>query len=235
MSQPVVAFIFARGGSKGVPRKNIRSFLGRPLIARSIDVARASTLIDRVVVSTDDEEIAAIARSYGAEVPFLRPAELASDTASEFLAWKHALSSLAETGSPVGVFVSIPTTSPLRDVEDVDNCIRALDAHTDLVLTVTPARRHPMFNMVTIGEDGLVRLAMTAGKPVQRRQDAFPIYDVCTVAYAARPGFVLASDELLSGRTRAVQVAPERSLDIDTELEFQFAEFLAGRLESQKQ
>jgi N-acylneuraminate cytidylyltransferase len=191
-------------------------------------------LIDRVAVSTDDEEIAAIARRYGAEVPFLRPAELASDTASEFLAWKHALSSFAEVGSPVGVFVSIPTTSPLRDVEDVDRCIRALDARTDLVLTVTPARRHPMFNMVTIDGDGLIHLAMTSSKPIQRRQDVFPIYDVCTVAYAARPEFVLASDGLLSGRTRAVEVPLERSLDIDTELEFQFAEFLAGRLESLK-
>lgn len=231
MNNPVVAFIFARGGSKGVPRKNIRNFLGRPLIARAIDVARASSLIARVVVSTDDKEIAEVAARHGAEVPFMRPAELASDTASEFLAWKHAITSLKAVGGSVGTFVSIPTTSPLRSVEDVDRCIQALEGNTDLVLTVTPARRHPMFNMVTIGDDGLVHLAMTSSRAIQRRQDAPAVYDVCTVAYAARPEFVLASDELLNGHTRAVEVPQERAIDIDTEVDFEFAEFLAARLE----
>ncbi|MGA8146598.1 MAG: acylneuraminate cytidylyltransferase family protein [Gallionellaceae bacterium] len=230
MSLPIVAFIFARGGSKGVPHKNIRSFLGRPLIARAIDVARESVLIDRVVVSTEDEEIAEIARACGAEVPFMRPAELASDSAPEFLVWKHALSALAAVGEPVGTFLSIPATSPLRSVEDVDACIHLLQTEdTDLVLTVTPARRHPMFNMVTVGVDGLVRLAMTQDQPIQRRQDAPPVYDVCTVGYAAQPEFVLRSKALLGGRTRAVVVPEERSLDIDTEMDFLFAEFLASR------
>jgi N-acylneuraminate cytidylyltransferase len=235
MSLPVVAFIFARGGSKGVPRKNIRSFLGRPLIARAIDVARESALIDRVVVSTEDEEIAEIARRYGAEVPFMRPAELAADSASEFLAWKHALSALAAVGEPVGTFVSIPATSPLRSVEDVDACIRLLQtSDADLILTVTPAHRHPMFNMVTVGADGLVRMAMIPEQPIQRRQDAPPVYDVCTVAYAARPEFVLESAVMLGGRTRAVVVPEERSLDIDTELDLLFAEFLASRREEEQ-
>jgi N-acylneuraminate cytidylyltransferase len=110
----------------------------------------------------------------------------------------------------------------------VDACIRKLQAgNTDLVLTVTPARRHPMFNMVTIDEEGLVRIASPSATPIHRRQEAPPMFDVCTVAYAATPTFVLGEEELLSGRTRAILVPPERSVDIDTEFDFLLAEFIA--------
>jgi len=218
-----------------VPRKNIRSFLGRPLIARSIDVARQSKLIDRIVVSTDDAEIAETAKQCGAEVPFMRPAQLASDNASEFLAWKHAISTLEEAGERVGGFVSLPPTSPLRCVEDVDGAIQLLETGTaDLVISVTPARRHPMYNMVAIGPDGLVRIACPPKKPILRRQDAPEVFDVCTVVYAAQPQFILNADELFGGRTRAIVVPPERSLDIDTEFDFMAAEAIAERLEKQK-
>ena len=228
MSNPVVAFVFARGGSKGVPRKNIRPFMGEPLIARAIRTAQESVVIDRVVVSTDDEEIADVARRYGAEVPFLRPSELAADDSSEFLAWKHAIAAVRAAGQEMDVFVSVPCTSPLRSVDDVDACIRTLQAGgADLVLTVTPARRHPMFNMVTIGEDGLVRIVNPPASPIRCRQDAPPVFDVCTVAYAATPSFVLGARDLLGGRTRAVVVPPERSLDIDTEFDFFLAEIVA--------
>lgn len=232
MNGPTVAFVFARGGSKGVPRKNIRRFLGRPLIARSIDVARQSKLIDRIVVSTDDAEIAEIALQCGAEVPFLRPAELSSDHASELLAWKHAISTLQAAGDRIGRFVSLPATSPLRSVDDVEGAIRLLETEsTDLVISVTPARRHPMYNMVSIGGDGLVGIACPPEKPIIRRQDAPEFFDVCTVVYAARPEFILGADSLLSGRTRAVIVPPERSLDIDTEFDFMVAEAIAERIE----
>ncbi len=232
---PVVAFIFARGGSKGVPRKNIRDFAGKPLIAHSIAVAKQSRLIERIVVSTEDEEIAAIARQYGAEAPFLRPAELAGDRSSEFLAWKHAIFSLRSAGQSVGTFVSVPATSPLRIPDDLDRCIRKLhESEADLVLTVTPARRHPMYNMVVFDNEGLVRIATPPPATIHTRQEAPAVFDVDTVAYAARPDFILEAETLLGGRTTAVVVPEERSIDIDTELDFAVAEFLFLRRQKEQ-
>ena len=119
-----VALICARGGSKGLPGKNIKSLGGVPLIGRSIQIAKQVNRIDRVIVSTDSEIIANIAREYGAEVPFMRPTELAKDTSSEWPVWQHALGYL-ERSDPKRLdgIISLPTTAPLRDVLDVENCI----------------------------------------------------------------------------------------------------------------
>lgn len=119
-----IAFIFARGGSKGLPGKNIRTLESKPLIAWSIEQALAIKRIKRVIVSTDSEEIAAISRVYGAEVPFIRPAELARDDSPEWLAWRHALNYIRETlGLLPDVMVSVPATAPLRSSVDIDNCL----------------------------------------------------------------------------------------------------------------
>ena len=233
-----VACIFARGGSKGVPRKNIRLLGGRPLIGHAIDVARASKLIDRVIVSTDDDEIAQVARACGAEVPFMRPAELATDQASEWLAWKHAVQFLrAEPGGQeVGCLVSVPATSPLRALEDVDAAIRAFDpATTDGVIAVREAQRNPYFNMVRIDPDGYARIVLSqTGGPV-RRQDAPPIFDITTVVYVAGLDYILSSPGFYAGRIKAVEVPSSRSLDIDTEDDFAMAEFLLQRRQALSQ
>lgn len=228
-TQRVVGAIFARGGSKGVPRKNIRLMAGKPLIAYAIDVAQQSELIDRVIVSTDDPEIAEIARGCGAEVPFMRPPELARDDSPEWLAWQHALRMLdTEAGSRAwDAFVCVPTTSPLRAVEDVDACIRTLlVGDADIVITVKPAERSPYFNMVTLDASGFARLVVPSEQTTIRRQDAPVTFDVTTVAYAARPSFVLSSASMFQGRVQAVVVPVERAIDIDTELDFRVAEFL---------
>ena len=228
MKPNIVAFIFARGGSKGVPRKNVRLLAGVPLIAHSIQQAQSSPIIDRVVVSTDDPEIAEISKQYGAEVPFIRPAELARDDAPEWLAWQHALNAVEATGaSEVDVFVSLPPTSPMRAVEDIDACVTLLlNGDADVVITVRPGERSPYFNMVTLTGEGEAKLVMQSGNVINRRQDAPAVYDVTTVAYAARPDFVRASNSIFEGRVKAVIVPPERAVDIDTELDFKFAEFL---------
>ena len=233
----IVACIFARGGSKGVPRKNIRPLAGRPLIGYAIEVARASALIDRVLVSTEDAEIADIARSFGAEVPFMRPAELATDQASEWLAWKHAAQFLrAEPGGhEIAALVSVPTTSPMRAVADVDAAIRAFDsATTDAVITVREAQRNPYFNMVRIDPDGYARMVMAQGNGPTRRQDAPPIFDVTTVADVASIDFILSSATFFAGRIKAVEVPAARSIDIDTEDDFAVAEFLVQRAQALK-
>ena len=234
MKQYVVAAIFARGGSKGVPRKNIRPLAGKPLIAYAIEAARASRLVDRVVVSTDDTEIADVARAHGAEVPFLRPAELAQDSTSEWLAWQHALRALAGApGQPapaIDVLVSVPPTAPLRSAADIDACIEKLTGgDADIVITVKPAERNPYFNMVVLDDQQTARRAIVPDRPILRRQDARTVYDMTTVAYAARPSYVLRSSGVFDGKVQAVVIPAERALDIDTELDFAYAEFLMRR------
>lgn len=224
----VVAAVFARGGSKGIPRKNTKLLAGKPLLAYSIEVGLASRLVDRVIVSTDDREIADIALLYGAEVPFIRPSELAQDDSPEWLAWRHAIQALeSDAQAPrIDVLVSLPPTAPLRSVCDVDACIRRLlESRCDAVIVVTPAERNPYFNMVVMETDK-VRLAIQGERPYVRRQDAPPVYDVTTVAYAARPEFVMRAGSLFEGDVRAVVVPPERAVDIDAELDLKFAEFL---------
>lgn len=232
MKPYVVGFVFARGGSKGVPRKNIRLLAGKPLLAHAIETALSSEWIDQVVVSTDDVEIADVARKYGAQVPFMRPVELAQDDSPEWLAWQHAVRTLATTeGQPkMDVFVCLPATSPLRSVEDVDACVQALlESDADLVITVKPAGRNPYFNMVVLDEAGYARLVIPPERTVYRRQAAPAVYDMTTVAYAARPEFVRQAHSMFEGKVKAIVVPAERALDIDTELDFRFAEFLLGR------
>jgi len=225
-----VAFIFARGGSKGLPGKNIRPLGGKPLIAWSIEHARAVKRIDRVIVSTDSNEIAAVARYYGAEVPFIRPTELAKDDSPEWLAWQHALDYLKESaGSLPKVMVSVPTTAPLRLPIDIENCLDKYEkGEADVVITVTDAHRSPYFNMVKANTDGTVGLIFMDQIGITRRQDAPVVYDMATVCYVANPEFVMAHSNAFEGRVMAVPVPNDRAIDIDTMLDFKIAEYLLG-------
>jgi len=224
-----VAFIFARGGSKGLPGKNVRPLLGRPLIAWSVAHALSVSGIRRLIVSTDDPEIAQVAKEAGAEVPFIRPEELSRDDSPEWLAWRHALRWLeADEGKLPDAMVSIPATSPLRRPVDVENCLDSFaSGDADIVVTVTDAHRNPWFNMVSIDSEGTAGLVIPpAPGTITRRQDTPPVYDLTTVAYVARPQFVLSQLGIFAGRVKAVRVPPERAIDIDTLLDFRMAEFL---------
>lgn len=222
-----IAFIFARGGSKGLPGKNIRPLAGKPLIAWSIEHALAVKRIERVIVSTDSEEIAAVARVHGAEVPFIRPAELARDDSPEWLAWRHALNYLQETdGVLPTAMVSVPATAPLRSSIDIESCLDEFEkGDADIVITVSDAHRSPYFNMVKTNEDGTVGLVIPPRSVIARRQDVPVVYDMATVAYIARPEFILTKNAVFEGRVRAVKVPMERAVDIDTLLDFQMAEY----------
>lgn len=226
----MTAFVFARGGSKGLPGKNIRPLAGKPLIGWSIEAALAVERISRVVVSTDSEEIAAVARTHGAEVPFLRPDNLAGDRAPELLAWRHALETLRDTeGAIPEPFISVPATAPLRLPKDIDACIDEYFASgADVVLSLAPAHRSPWFNMVAWDDLKGYRLVNDDGKGrrVARRQDVPEVYDITTVAYIARTAYVLTHDDLFSGKVSAVIMPADRTSDIDTQLDFDIAEFL---------
>lgn len=223
-----IAYVFARGGSKGIPRKNLQMLGGRPLIAYSIETALASGLFERVIVSTDSDEIATVARFHGAETPFFRPPELASDTSAEWLSWQHALRETEAYYGLPDVFVSLPATSPFRKIGDVVRCVERLcsDPTTDIVITAKQADRSPYFNMVKLDQEGFLRLVIEPNGKVVRRQDAPEVFDVTTVAYAARPSFILQAEGLWDGKVGMVEIPAERALDIDTPFDFYVAECL---------
>ena len=211
-----------------MPGKNIRSLGGKPLIAWSIEHAFSVKRISRVIVSTDSEEIAAVALEYGAEVPFIRPEELARDKSPEWDAWRHAINYLIETtGTWPEIMVSVPATAPLRLPLDIENCLDEYEkGDADVVITITDAHRSPYFNMVKANEDGTVELVYPQQSAIARRQDAPVVYDMATVCYVANPEFVMTHNASFEGRVKAVLVPVERAIDIDTLLDFQIAECL---------
>jgi CMP-N-acetylneuraminic acid synthetase len=217
------AFVFARGGSKGLPGKNIKSFHGKPLIAYSIQMAHQLSAIAEVFVSTDCEEIASVAKYYSAQV-IMRPPELATDTALEWFAWRHAVTTIRNKGDDFDVFLSLPATSPLRSETDVDQCLNHLDAKTDGVIAVTHAHRNPYFNMVIRDDDAYSNVVLNNNST--RRQDAPKLYDITTVAYVTRPDFILNNNRLFDGQVKSVIVPKERSIDIDDLFDFKCAEAL---------
>jgi CMP-N-acetylneuraminic acid synthetase len=223
-----VACIFARSGSKGIPNKNIRNFNGKPLITWAVELALQVKQIDRVYVSTDSEEIAEIAKSAGAIVPFIRPTELATDESPEWDSWQHFIKFLEGTdGKLPDVFISLPTTSPLRTMTDVENCINEFDKGlSDFVIGITQSERSPYFNMVKKDANNLVDLVIRECNQYSRRQETPEVFDITTVCYVGKPETILTKNSIFEGRVAGVEIPRERSIDIDTPLDFQIAEFL---------
>jgi N-acylneuraminate cytidylyltransferase len=218
------AFIFARGGSKGLPGKNIKPLAGKPLISYSIDTALATDEISKVFVSTDDLEIANVAKKGGAEV-IIRPHELATDQSPEWLSWRHAINWVQDKYGQFDDFISLPATSPLRSIEDVKNAIRKRkQAKADICISVTPASRSPYFNMVKLVDSNFVELVNTTSAEVTRRQDAPEVFDITTVVYATTPDFVLNCYGLFDGKVTSIEVPKLRAVDIDDIYDFKLAE-----------
>lgn len=224
----LAACIFARGGSKGVPGKNIRNFAGKPLIAWAIEQALSVESVDEIYVSTDSMEIASIARNYGAVVPFVRPSELALDNSPEWKAWQHFLLYLFERdGKFPDALLSVPTTTPLRSSSDIQACLDVYKPGiTDAVVTVTDAHRNPYFNMVTLDGQGFAKKVLSDETGIARRQDAPIVFDMTTAAYVVDSQFVMKHSGIFEGRIKAVHIPLERAVDIDSLIDFQFAEFL---------
>ena len=171
-----IATICARGGSQGLPGKNIRPLQGKPLIAWTIEQALACAAIDSVHVSTDDPAIAEVARACGAEVPGLRPAELATAAAPKLPVIAHLVGAVEAQGVTVSRIVDLDPTSPLRDLADIDACLGLLDDGTDCVITAYPAEKNPYFNMVELNSDGLAGLSKPPAGAISGRQQAPAVY-----------------------------------------------------------
>lgn len=222
------AFIFARGGSKGLPGKNIKPLAGKPLLHYSIDSALAAPSIEQVFVSTDDAEIALVAMNGGAIV-IDRPADLATDTSSEWLSWRHAIEWVRENYGDFDGFISLPATAPLRAVSDIESAIqRRMSMGADICISVTPASRSPFFNMVKQTDSGMAELVIKPRDEVVRRQDAPAVFDITTVVYATTPKYVLNDYGLFSGNVTSIEVPKERAVDIDDIYDFMLAEAIIG-------
>jgi CMP-N,N'-diacetyllegionaminic acid synthase len=220
--------ICARGGSQGVPGKNIRPLCGKPLIAWTIEQAFASGVADRIFVSTDSEEIAEVARRYGAEVPFLRPAELATATAGKLPAILHLVEWIEARTGPVSRILDLDPTSPLRDVADIQACDALLDENADLVITGYESDKNPYFNMVEQKLDGSFGRVCLPGHEVLSRQSAPKVYAMNASIYAWRRR-CLTESLWNSGRIALHAMPRERSIDIDHPVDFDLVELLMKR------
>lgn len=218
------AFIFARGGSKGVKDKNIRVIGGKPLIAHSIISALKSRYINNVVVSTDSEKIANVAQEYGAKI-LARPESLAADDTPEILAWRHAIEE-SEEALENQSFISLPATSPLRAAEDIDNAIEKFyEKKCDVLFGITDAHRNPYLNMVYIDKNDFLKIAIDGSSAV-RRQDVPEMYDITTCIYVASVAYVQNCTRLIDGNVGYVKIPVQRSIDIDTEYDLHCANLM---------
>ena len=224
------AFIFARGGSKQIPNKNLLKLGDKTLIAHAVSQAKNISAIERVIVSTDSDEIAFEAMSAGAEIPFLRPSELATDESPEWLSWQHALRTLQEIENYTpDIFISLPTTSPLREDIDILNCLSVFNENDcDAVISVTESKRNPYFNMIR-NENGIAKIVCTNETKVTRRQDAPRLYDMTTVCYVVKSNFILQNSRLFEGKIRISEVPSIRAIDIDTIDDFEYAKYIYER------
>lgn len=223
----VIAVIPARGGSKGVPRKNIRPLAGKPLIAYTIETALQSKSLDRVIVSTDDEEIAKIAQGYGAEVPFMRPKELAGDTVPDLPVFKHALNNLEESERyHADLMVNLRPTAPLRILEDIDTAVQKLiNTNADSVRSVCKVEHHPYWMLKVIGDRAYPLIEVEENK-YPRRQDLPPIYRLNGAVDVSRRDNIIEKNTLYGEDIRVIIMDQARSIDIDTELDFAIAEMI---------
>lgn len=215
----IMSLIPARGGSKGIPDKNIVDLAGKPLIAWTIEASLGSKNINRTIVSTDSEKIAEVAKKHGAEVPFLRPAEISGDKSPALLAIHHALKWLADNENyRPDYLVFLQPTSPMRNSQDIDEAFKVLHSKkADSVISVGEASPHP-YLMKEITPDGRLKnfVADPEGKP---RQTFPPVYVLNGAIYIVKVELILNKNTFYSDKTYAYVMSQEKSLDIDSEID----------------
>ena len=234
MNVRILGLINARGGSKGVPRKNVKSLGGKPLIAWTIEAARASRRLARLVVSTDDTEIASVARQFGAEVPFMRPQELATDTALQIDAISHALQTLGASGDDYDAVAILQPTCPMRQPGDIDGALDLLiSERADTVISVMEAQgQHPL-TMYTRLEDGRLTPLMEANQAGVLRQEFPTVWWRNGAVYAVRTAVILETGTLYGAKVLGYPMPPERSVNIDEPLDWMMAEAMVAYLADQ--
>lgn len=223
----IIGLITARGGSKSIPRKNVKLLAGKPLIAWTIETALKSRQLSRLIVSTDDEEIAQIAREWGAETPFMRPLELAQDDSSHISVIVHAIQWLEKSGGVQPDYIMLlQPTSPLRVVKDIDAAIELAETHSaTAVVSVCEIDRHPYLSK-RIFQDGTLGEFVSSDIDYLRRQALPQAYALNGAIYLNRRESLVRDRTVLPQGTYAYIMPPERSLDIDSSWDFYLADLI---------
>lgn len=217
----VLAIIPARGGSKGVPGKNIRNLAGKPLIAWTIEEAKKSKYIDRLILSSEDDEIIRVAKEYGCEAPFIRPVELACDDTPGIDPVIHAIGAIEEKYDYV---VLLQPTSPLRTVGDIDGCIKhCAENKVPACVTVTEAQQSPYW-MYKIDEQMKIQPLLEYPGEINRRQNLPRVYVLNGAVYVAESKFLIENESFVTPATVAYPMPAARAIDIDSELDFAICE-----------
>jgi len=230
----ILVTICARGGSKGIPGKNIRILGGKPILAYSIEAAKKCDYIDTVLVSTDDKAIQEVAIKYGANSPFMRPKKLANDSIGRIAAVVHAFQKAEKYfNEKFDVIVDLGNMAPLRTQQDIKNVIEMLvnNKKTDVVYSVALCARNPYFNMVEIGKNGYAHLSKNCKNPPSCRQQAPKVYDMNDSIYAYRRDFILKNldmafpiQQIKNSKQMIYVMSDESSVDIDREVDFLLVE-----------
>ncbi len=223
----ILCTICMRGGSKGVKGKNLRSLHGRPLMEYTIEQAKESNIFEDIVISTDSLDITSIAEGMGLEVWFQRPKELSNDEAAKIPVIIHALHQAEDHfNKEYSLVVDLDATSPLRKVEDILGAIDHFKSQNSKnLVTVSPSRKNPYFNMLEVN-DKQVRLVKELDKPLVRRQDAPEVYDMNASIYIWQRSQLIANKPLINKDTSWYVMPEQRSIDIDTESDFNYVEYL---------
>lgn len=227
----ILVTIAARGGSKSIPGKNIKTLLGKPLIGYTIEQALRWGRFDALIVSTDSKEIADIAKKFGADAPFIRPQELSGDEVGKLDVLRHALKESENHYKEIfDIIIDLDVTSPVRTTEDIDNMVTMFEEKkADCVFSVVKARKNPYFNMIEERPEGTAFLCKKPNSDVLSRQLAPRVYEMNASIYVYDRKFLLNKDNktLFSGKTFAYEMDELSAGDIDTNIDFRFLEFLA--------
>ncbi len=229
-SKKILGIITARGGSKGIPRKNIKELCGKPLIAYTIEAACGSRYLTRYIVSTDDAEIAEISKKYGADIPFMRPEELAQDKSTSMEVVQHAIQKLKDDfGEEYDYIMILQPTSPLRTSEDIDESIKiAVDTDADSVMSMKELEDFSPQKMKKIESGIIVHYFEEEGATSARRQDLTKMYKRNCAIYLTKTEYIQQGD-LFGKISRAYVMPEERSVDINKPIDFDLAEFFMRR------
>ena len=225
-----LAVICARGGSKGVPQKNTRLLGGIPMIAHTINQAKESGIFSEIAVSSDSDDILGVAHDFGIRHLISRPAELASDTAPKIPAIRHCCVAVEQVSEKFDYVADLDCTVPYRLLSDITGAFALIESrNVSSLISGTVARKIPYFNLVELTAEGFVRISKSAQPPLVRRQDAPDCFDMNASIHIWQRSTLFSSDDRLHPDTILFEMPFERSIDIDTELEFELNEFLMKR------
>ena len=223
----IIGAVFARANSKSIKNKNLLRFKNKSLVGHAVNQAYKSKMIKKVFISSDSNKIINEAKKYKAIVPFKRPKLLSSDTTPHIEIWRHLVRYFRKNKIKADYVVDIPTTAPLRKIEDINKCIKiAIKKKLDMVVTVSKSQKNPYFNMLE-KKGSKLKLIKNFYKTIGRRQDAPQCYDLTTVCYVFKPGYIMRTKDILSGKVGFIDIPKERAIDIDDSIDYKIAKTLS--------